>query len=199
MTRNTKIILGVLAGLVLVCLCGVGAAFGLGLFGMKKAVDFASQNVVTDAQDVDAVAAKIAGFDLPEGFSSEFGMSLMGFDMVGYQGSDEHSHIMFIQFPPQVDMDAQQMEEQLKQALQNNGQYNSGDTQMEYVDSFDVTIKGQTVTAAVAEGKSGADGAPFRQATAVFESSSGKALVLYIAPASAWDQATVEAFFGSIR
>ena len=101
MTRNTKIVLGIVAGLLLLCLCGGGATF----FLLGAAGRMIARNVVTDPADVAAIADGIAEYQLPAGWREQYGMRFLGFSLVAYAPADSRGHIMLMQFPTSVGLD----------------------------------------------------------------------------------------------
>jgi hypothetical protein len=198
MSRNTKIILGVVAGLIVVCLCGVAAVFGVSLFTAGQVVKNVSQNMSTDPQAVNADMAKIADAQMPSGFTGAYSMELMGMALVGYNGSDGHSHIMMMQFPNSMNISTEEMQRQMDQMAGSTGNYNYGDAQMKVVDQFDVTVRGEDVTAVVSEGQSG-DGKTIKQIMVPFTGKGGPAMLLYVAPSDSFDQQMIEDFLTSMQ
>ncbi len=196
MNRNTKIILGIVGGLVLVCICGAAVALGGGLFAANKAIDFAAQNMTNDPQKIADLGDQIASFDAPEGFKGEFGMDLMGMTMVGYTGADQQSHIFMIQFPANTNLSVEEMERQLNQAMQSQ-QTGYGNQEMKVIENREVTVKGQKTTANIAEG-SGNNGT-FRQLSVAFNGNGGPALLVYNVPAATWDDTAVDDLLASIQ
>ncbi len=196
MSRNTKIILGVLAGLVLVCMCGAGVLAATGLFAAKKVVDVAGQNITSNPAEVEAIAGRIAAYELPQGFNPDYAMDIMGYSLVGFKGDDNHSHIMLMQFPASANLSVEEMEKQMQQATQSR-EYTYGTQELKVVETRDVTIKGQPATATIAEGKGGEE--DFRQLSVAFAGNGGPALLVYAARMSAWDDAAVDAFLASIQ
>jgi hypothetical protein len=195
MSRNTKIILAIVGGLLVLCLCAGVAAFGISAWTASKVVNFAEQNIVSKPEEINASAADIADFDLPQGFTPDYGMSLMGIAMVGYTANNQH--IMLMQFPAGMDLSAEEMEKQLKQAMQNQ-QYGNFSGALNVIEQKPVTIRGKETTLTIAEGKEGS-GEGFRQASAPFQGKSGTAFLVIAGDIDGWDQAMVEKFIASIR
>jgi len=198
MSKNTKIILGVLAGLLLVCLCGAGVVLATGLYATKKVVDFASENITSDPAEVEAVAGRIAAYELPQGFQPDYGMDIMGYSLVGFKGDEtrSNSHILLMQFPASANLTVEEMEKQMRQATQSQP-YAYGQQELKVVETRDVTIKGQPATATIAEGTG--SGEDYRQFSVAFEGNGGPALLVYAARMSEWDDAAIEDFLASIR
>ena len=82
MDKTTKTILIVLGSLLLVCACGASILFATGAWSVGKIVQWADQNTTENPQEVAQTASGIASFDVPEGFSKQYGMKLGDFTMV---------------------------------------------------------------------------------------------------------------------
>lgn len=191
MSTTMKVILGILIGGMLVCaLAGAGAYLALHATG--RMLDRAVQD---DPANVGQIAASIANYALPDGFDSGVAMQAAGMAFVSHTGADGHSHAMFFQLPSGVHVDQAEIERQFKQTA---GKGQVGDRQVQVVDQIETIICGQQTVVVISEGVN-SDGQIFREATATFDGRGGQALVVYEAPVSAWDQATVDAFFASIQ
>ena len=118
MSRTTKIILGIVAGLVVVCLCAVGAFFLFGGWATRQVAQMVDQGASSDPQEVNASAITIVDFTLPPGYQPEYSMQLLGITIVGYSGGATQDHIMLMQFPASLNLDPEEMERQMKQALE---------------------------------------------------------------------------------
>lgn len=192
MSRNTKIILGILAALVVLCLCIAGGFAAFTIFAANKV----TQSVDIDPANVEAQAGAIAEFDLPAGFEPAVSMDLLGMKMAGYNSSDERSHIFLMQFPATMSLSAEEMQQQIEKAMSSSRQ-NYGNLEMKVVETRDVTIKGEQALATISEGE-GSNGS-FRQLAVIFKGNSGQAFLIYMTPTEDWDDAEVEAFLASIR
>ena len=146
MSRNAKIVIGVIGALLMVCLCGAVAMFGLlGSLGIT-----AARAVELNPVQVDAAASNIADFQLPPGYKSEAAINLADYQFVSYAPGDGHSHIMFVQAPSSANLDQTALEEYLRQAAQSRGYDRHSRTQI--VGQKQATIRGQAVTLAIQEG-----------------------------------------------
>jgi hypothetical protein len=110
MNNTAKIIIGLVAGAVVLCLC-LGIS---GLFLFRATGWAVGEAFNTDANKVKDVSASIAEYTLPEGFGSATTMQIAGFDLVSYTGDDGHSHIYFFQLPAGVQLDPAEMECKLR-------------------------------------------------------------------------------------
>lgn len=193
MSRNTKILLGVVAGiLVLICVCSCAGIF---LF-MQSAGRFLERSAVTDPGQVAAVASNITGYELPPGYSEQFAMNLFGFSVVAFTDQTEQMFIMLMQFPEFAGLDQAEMERQLREAVQ--GQAGTGDIQMETVEQTTVIIRDQEVPLTISEGTD-ADGRTVRQISGLFRGRGGPTLLMIFGPIQNWDQAAVESFLASLE
>ena len=192
MNNTVKIILGITAGIVILCLCG--AVSGLLLFRSTGWV--LSETFNTDANEVENVSGSIADYTVPAGFGEAYTTQVAGFSMVSYTGDDNHRHIYFFQLPAGIQVDQAEIERQLQDAAPEDSQ--RWVDRMEVVDRQPATICGQDVTLVTSEGLNH-DKQPFRQVSAMFQGRGGQALVVFSAPVVAWDQAVVDEFLASIQ
>ncbi len=192
MSRNAKIITGIAAALLFVCVCGAVAALGvLGSFGAAI-----GRAVESDPAQVQTAASRIADFEVPPGYKSEASIDLGGYLFVSYSPGDGHSHIMFVQAPAAANLDQAALEQYAQQAASSRG-YNRH-TRSQVIGQQKATIRGQSVTLVVQEGTN-SDGEPYRSLTGIFRGKGGPALLSVEAPISGWNQAEVEAFLASIH
>jgi hypothetical protein len=197
MSRNTRIILLVAIVILVGCLCTCGVLTVLrGIFAQQFS-QWAEQNMTNDNAKVSQLAAGIASFDLPAGFSPAFGMTFFGTTLAGYQGPGQDSMIMLMQFPSGLKMDQASMEAQIRQAMSRQNS-NASNTQMTIVDTRPVTIRGQDATLAISEGVT-EKGVKIRQAMVFFPGDGGAAVVMIFSPAEEMDAASMEAFVKTIR
>lgn len=184
MSTAFKIIFGVLAGLllagVLIIVLVINTARGIG------------ERVAGSAADAPAVAAKIAAFELPAGFQPDYAVEGGGFAAAGFKGEDGRSHLVLVQGPRYLKLDAQELR---RYAGQSNPDAASQTTP---AGSFETSIRGQAVSVALADGVSG-DGQAYRTATAAFNGQNGPTLVTFTRPLHAWDQPAAESLFASIQ
>jgi hypothetical protein len=192
MSKNTKIILGVVIGIAVLCIIiAVIGVVALGFAGNKLA-----QAVHTDPAKVNEIAASVAEFDLPAGFENPFAMDLAGYTFLGYTGSDKQSHIFFLKIPANASASPEELDQMAKQALQSQG--NNNYAEMRVVGEQKVTIRGQQVSMTISEGTS-SDGHTYRQQAGFFEGKGGLTYVAIEMPTAAWDQNKVDAFLASIQ
>jgi hypothetical protein len=191
MNSTGKILLGLIAGIAIVCLVAVAA----GLILTRSAGVSIGKALQSDPAQAGEVTKDIADYDLPADFGEPYAREIAGFDLVSYTGQDGHSHIMFFQLPEGVELDPAEMERQLDEVAGSTG---SAGLKTAVVEQYQATLRGQETTLVVSEGVNH-DGQAFRQVTGIFQGNGGQALVVFERPASAWDPVEVEAFLASIR
>jgi hypothetical protein len=192
MNNTTKIILGIAAGAVVLCLCVVAGGF---LF-LRTTGSILSNAVETDPDETVKVSGSIAEYTVPGDFKTAYTTSIADFSLVAYTGEDEHSHIYFFQLPAGVHMDQAEIEKQLQQAA--GSQKSDWNVGSEVVDQVPATICGQETTLVVSEGVNH-EGQAFRQVTGVFQGRGGQAMVVFERPVDQWDQTEVDEFIASIH
>jgi uncharacterized membrane protein len=193
MSRNTKIILGILAALIVICAC---VAVIMVIVGQQVS-KVAKEAIVNDPAKVAEVADKIATYTAPPGYT-QTAMSILGFDMILLTPPDSQpdNMIILMQFPASANLSREEMEKQMQQSV--NQQFKTGDFQMNVVDQTETLIRGETTTLTTSEGTN-SNGVTIRQVTGVFRGNNGTALVAIMAPADRWNQDQVDAFLRSIH
>jgi len=195
MSRNTKIILAIAGGLLALCVCmGVGA-----FFAMRFAGQSLQQSMTIDPVQVAQVGERIADYAIPVGYTERFAMSMLDIDMVAIgqtNESDERMALILMQFPPQMNVDQEQMRLQAEQAL--GQQINRRGVTFTITDQQTVTIRGETTNLVISEGTA-QDGTQFRQAFAVFSGKNGPVILMAVGSHPAWDEDALSSFMGSIH
>ncbi len=193
MSRNTKIALGVVGGLALLCICVCVIAFaGTSYFGATMA-----QSITTETEDVAAIGAGIADYDIPSGYAEQMGMSFFIFDMVGITPtSGQTPMIMLMQFPDWMSGNQAQMQEQIQQQLQQ--QTGSGNISFTIIEEKTTVIRDQEVILTIQEGTD-SSGQTIRQAFAIFQGKGGPTVLMAMGEVERWDQTALDSFIDSIR
>jgi hypothetical protein len=188
MSRETKLALGIVAGVLLLCLCiGGVTVIGFGWFGQK-----AVQSMTDSPAEVAEIAGDIVDYELPAGYQARFGMSLLGLKMAAFGSSEiESQMIMLMQFPENFGGNQAEMEEQMRQALERQTGRRNGN--MQTIDQIAVTIRDQEVILTVSEGNG------LRQMTGVFQGKEGLVMLMISGLIQEWDQAAIDAFIASLR
>jgi len=152
----------------------------------------------TDPADVSAVSDKIAQYDLPPGYEAQMSMSLFVYDMVVIGSSQTGSSsmmIMLMQFNNGAGLDQAQMEEQMRQAFEQQG--GQPGMQMKVVETREETIRGEQVIVTISEGAS--QGITLRQWITVFKGNGGPTMLMIQGTTSDWDEELILNFIHSIH
>ncbi len=196
MSRGVKIALVIV--IILLGLCCIG---GAGFYFISQRV--VSQAVIDDPAKAAALGHEIVDYNLPDGYRELGGMNALVFKMVFIGSTSKTSDSMFImlmQIPSGTNMDQEEMQRQMTQAMQQQGQGRAMQTHV--VGTQTATIKGQPVTLTISEGEvtEGSDaGAIFRQVMGVFPAKDGTAMLMAMGKKDTWDQATLDSFLASIK
>ncbi len=194
MSRSTKIILGVFTGaFVLILLCAgmlVFAVGGIAWNGMAGTMEF-------DGAKVSSQAAAIADFELPEGYAPSYSFRAGGFNLVGYDPRDGHSHLMLVQAPDWVKLDTAGFESYLRRNFGDMLGWGKKENSA-IVERRTLRVDGEAVEFAIGEGVS-SDGSNYRSMAGVWDSPRGAILIYVEEPFSRWNQAVIDAFVASIH
>jgi hypothetical protein len=189
--RTRNIIIAALVVLVVICL-GACAAF---LLAGRSLGNILGKSIVEDPAQVSAMAAEIAEFKLPGGFTPKAGFNMLGFSMAMYATSDSQSMITLIQMPTSetiTDDDIQKMrdqsERQAGRQLQN----------FRILSTQDATIRGKPAKIIIQEGTTDKN-VTIRQELVAFSGKSGSAMLMVMAPADQWNQAAYDKMVKSIK
>ena len=196
MSKGVKIALVVVVILLGLCCMG-GAAF---YFISQRVV---SQAVTDDPTKAATLGHEIVDYSLPDGYRELGGMNALVFKMVfigAESGTADSMFIMLMQIPTGTTMDQEEMQRQMTDAMQKQGQ--GRNVKMHVVGTQTATIKGKPVTLTVSEGEvtEGNDaGTLFRQVIGVFPAKDGTAMLMAMGKKDTWDQATLDSFLASIK
>jgi hypothetical protein len=198
MDKTTKTILIVIGSLVVLCACTFAALLGTGIWSFSKVVQFADQNTTEDPQKVAQIASEIAEFDLPEGFTTQYGMKIAAFSMVQYTTRSEDTYIFLAQFPAQTSINPEEMMREINNGARDpSSPWHNMDTTL--VEQKSIMIRGEETTLSIGEGIND-KGILYRIANARFQGNGeGPALLLVVAPADQWDSKMVTDFAASLR
>lgn len=198
MNQTTKTILIIVGSLVLLCGCGAALLAGTGLWSFSRFVEFADESTTENPQEVARIASEIADFNLPDGYTTQYGMKIATFSMVQYTTRNEESYIFLTQFPAGTSINVDEMMREVRDGARNpNSPWHNIDTEL--VEQKPVTIRGQEATLSISEGTND-QGELYRMANATFRGrGEGPTLVMFIGPADQWNLDTVEGFINSIR
>jgi hypothetical protein len=195
MSRTTKIVIGIIGGLAVLCCISVA----LVVFLLPRfATDFVENNVTDNPEEAAEVGRSIVDYELPEGLHEEAAMNFLGTKMVFIAGGERQgSAVMLMQFPAAVQAGEVEMRRQMEEALsQQRGQQQFD---MEIVSEEEVVINDQTTTLTTFEGTD-ENGNPYRQVTGIFDSKDGgTAMLMALSPISSWEEANIDEFIDSLE
>lgn len=191
MSKNTKIIIGVIAGVLVLCMiaCGV-SVLAFGWFSERVVT-----NAVIEGEETGSTQAEIAELDMPARFTAGGGMSLLGVKMVVYQSTNEKEVAVLMQMPVQSEINDETIR-QLQEGMgrSTNRRFNN----MKTVETRDVTVRGQSGKVIIQEGTDD-QGNQYRLMMTAFQGQSGVAMLLIGAPTGDYNQAEYDAIVDSIR
>ncbi len=192
MSRNTKIVVGIIGGILGVC-CLIAIVAALVLPRMFQ--NFAEG--IDDPAEAAEVAESIVDYDLPSGFEEQGAMNFLGFRMAFISGRDDQTMIMLAEFPASLAGDEEQMQQQMRDAFANRT--GSQNVSLEYVGSEDVTINGSETTLGTYEGTDG-QGNNVRQIIGVFETKSGSpGMLMIFGNQDNWNEGGISRFLDSLE
>ncbi|HSL28722.1 MAG TPA: hypothetical protein VK900_05930 [Anaerolineales bacterium] len=198
MNQTTKTVLIILGSLLVLCACTTAILLGTGLWSFGKFVQFADNSTTEDPREVAQIASQIADFNLPDGFTTQYGIHIATFSMVQYTTRGEEMYIFLIQFPAGTSINPKEMLRHIRENSRDpNSIWYNTDTQL--VEEKKVTICGEETTLSISEGTND-QGTLYRMANAKFQGNgAGPALFMMVGPAAQWDAEMVEDFIASIH
>ena len=146
-----------------------------------------------DSQHATKLASKIADFDPPAGYASEFSVEMAGYTLAAYKGASGPSHLYLIQ--SRKESDGKELERMLTQLAPGSSDAN---TRMTVIENRTATVRGQEVAVVVSEGVN-SESVSYRQVTVGFEGKGGPALLVLSETVESWDQEAVDTFLASIQ
>ena len=187
MSRNTKILLGVLAGLLGLCACSV--------FGIVALGGILFSRVATVAPDrVESVAVQVGVPELPE-YAPEWALDLLGIKAVGYRAGSQH--VMMATIPANIEMNMEEIQRQMERAVRDRDGYRWNSNEMKVVGQETRVIAGQQVEVMIAEG-AGSNG-PFRQLSGLYENPTGRTFFIISGPIASWNDVEVDGILKSLK
>ena len=189
MSRNTKIVLGVLAGvLVLVCLCSASVAAGVALFTARArtAVSFGSQPPELVAERVLAV---------PQGWRTDYTVHVGDVRVLGYRPANGDGHMIFAMLGPNTHADVDKLAEDITKMT--DGRYTWMRDEMTILERRSILIGDQEAELVISEG-TGTSGT-WRQAIVGYQSDEGFTVAILGLPAGQWSDEAVDQFISSLR
>lgn len=193
--KNKWIWIGLGAAL-LFCCCAVLAAYLV----FRQAGQTLQEGMKTDPESAAQAAHKIADYDLPPGYQEQMSMDILFYSFVIIAPDTDTQPttsplIMLAQFS-QTGMDREQMEQQLRQAFEQQSGQRGAD--MQVVEVKNMVIRGEEVEVTIFEGTD-TDGYVMRQLITSFPGKDGTAMLMIMGSPSAWDDNMIDDFIESIH
>lgn len=147
----------------------------------------------TNQDKINSAAAGIADIDLPAGNKPEVSASLDGYTLVSYNPDDGYTHLYLIQ--SEKESDREKLDSMLSKIAP--GSYDQ-QTRMTVIETRSVTVRDQLETLVISKGVNSM-GETYLQGAVTFQGIGGPALLMLSAPATGWDQGSVDALIASIH
>ena len=195
MSRNTKIVLGIVGGILLLC-CLVGGI--LVVLAPRLFQNFAEEAFIENTEDAAEIAQSMVEHELPTGFVEEGAMSILGVNMVfSAANGGEDGVIMMMSFPKELTGNEAEMQRQMESSFRDqSGRQN---VQLIFKESQEVIINGEPATVNIYEGTDDS-GVSIRQASAIFQTKEGgPGMLMIFAPINNWDDGRFDTFFASME
>jgi hypothetical protein len=189
MSRNTKIVLGVLAGLiVLACLCAGAVVAGVALFAVR------TTSVSVNPQPVEQAAVR-ADVLPPAGWRTDYTVRVGEFEIVGYRPASGEGHLIYAYFGPESHADI----DKLARDIQNwtDGRYRWNQSEMREVERRAVLLGDQEAEVVIYEDQ-GSSGR-WKQAIVAYQSDRGFTVAMLGLPARQWSDAQLDEFIYGLR
>ena len=187
MSKTTKIILGAVAAVIVLC---IGVSIAGGLLAGNALKDVTTQ----DPDKVRERAAQIAEFTVPAGFEPAMAVSVLGVNMPMYINDRQGASLFFIQVPAAAGANA---DATIQNSIDNN--FSQGaKIHWSSVGDANFKIRGAAVVGRTRLGEL-ENGTKVKMIQVPFAGKGGPAAVLLMAPESLWDQKQVDAVLASIK
>ncbi len=188
--RAIRIAGGVFSGSLALCCLVSATAVLLGRMVIRQVAP-------RDSTQTAKLAAEIAEYDLPPGYSEQSAMNF-GLTQTVVIAPDTRNKpvIMLMQFAAggaDPDVIRKQMEQSLRQSNSQPG------LETKVVEEKEVTIKGETVILTVRESSDSLGNVLFRQMSGVFKGKEGLVMLMITGQPDHWDEEEIERFIESIR
>ena len=190
MTKQTKIIIGIVAGILVLCMITCVAGILLFRTAGSRLVETVDQEPV----EVESTAGEIVDFEVPPGFEPQSSMDLFGVKMAMYTNNSNDHFMVMMQMPTNAD---DNIVEQMRTAVERNTGRNF--VNMRTIEQRELTVRGQPASLVIQEGTDQENNRAFRQFLLAFEGQNGTAMIAVFGPVETWDQDVYERMIESIR
>ena len=194
MSKQTKIIIGVVAGISVLCLISCVVGFLVLRNVGSQVVSQVEESTNTDPDAVNTDAASMAEFTLPPGYNPETSTNLLGFKMAMYTNPENNHFLSLIQMPGQSEISEESIR-QMREGMERRS--SRGLQNLQTVEQRELTIRGKPAQLIIQEGTN--DGTPVRQMLVVFQGKGGLTMLMVMGAANTWDQAAYNNLVTSIH
>jgi len=148
---------------------------------------------LTDSDHINEVAHRMADFDLPPGYQTDFAVDIGDYTFATYKSADEQSHLAFVKVPDGVIPDDDVIEGHVYGGWSRHSQRHAT-----VLSTEERIVCGQPATLTISERING-EGRLYRSAYLVFEGHDGTAVLVINQPATVWNRDLVDRFIASIQ
>ena len=200
MSKNTKIVLGIVGGVTALCVCiCVG-----GWIALKISGKVLQETIVQDTPEEAAATAKeIIDYKLPTGYQEQMAMNMGFIQMITIadtQSTDTENArplIMIASMSSDIEADEEELRLQIQLSMQRSS--NRQGYEMKLVEEQEVTISEQQVNLMIYEGVD-EKGNPIKQiVSGLFDGKNSKVMLFIMGQESNWNQEEIDTFIASIK
>lgn len=148
---------------------------------------------LTDSDRVETMAHRIADFDLPDGYQTDYAIDVLDYMIAAYKSDDEQTHLVFVQGPSGIIPN-----ESVIAGYIPNSSRHADWHEATVITTEQLTIRNQPATLTISERING-EGQQYRSANLVFSGREGTALLVINQPVTQWDDESVDTFIQSIH
>ena len=197
MNKTVKIILFIVAGLIILCICGCVA----GAFLMKNGGEaFMQYAVVDDPAQAAAAAEDMLDYQLPSGYQENIAINLLIMKAAIAVDADNmvsHPMIMIAEMPSYAQVDADTFRNQMLSGF--NSAQSGRFSNMALSQQYSMTINNTEVPIFIYQGMD-EEGISVKQlVSGMFPGKNGQIMLMIIGPTATWNQSTIDGFLNSIH
>lgn len=186
-----------LGAAALFCLCAIAVA----VFMFYRVGKQVADSTKTDPASAAKAAHEIVdSYELPAGYQERMAMNIMfySFVMIAPEETSTISKpiIMLAQFASGTGVSQEQMEQQIRQSLEQ--QSGNRGTDMHLVEAKKMAIRGEESDVTIYEGTD-QNGTTVRQLVTSFTGKGGTAMLMIMGDAAEWDETEIDNFITSIK
>lgn len=196
MSKNAKIILGIVTVILILC----GCVCVVGYIVLQTTGKVLEESVVMDnPQESRDLAQSMLDYALPSGYQEEgaFNMGIMKMVMISDSSANFGPLIIIAEMPSGLGIDEDQMRQQIELGMQRS--IGNRNFNIELEDEQSRSIRGQDVTIYVYAGTD-SNGTRIKQIVSEpFDGKNGSIMLMIMGEVSGWKQNEIDAFLDSIH